>query len=176
MKNSSYSTPSSNNYHDASMSSLLFDTYDSFMAKGDKRILSYPFMESPQVTISLCTIYFLFVKFIGPRFMKNRPPFDLRIPMIIYNFSMVILNGYLFWYFGVYGWFGKYNIRCQPVDYSNSPDALGMIFIGWIFYFSKFVEFLDTIFFILRKKMTQVTTLHIIHHATMPFNVWFTIR
>lgn len=96
--------------------------------------------------------------------------------MIIYNFAMVVLNGYLFWFFGVYGWFGKYNIKCQPVDKSNHPDAIGMVHIGWIFYFSKFIEFLDTIFFVLRKKDNQVTTLHLIHHMTMPFNVWFTIR
>ena len=154
----------------------LVDRYSLLMSKGDERMLKYPLMESPMPTLSLCLAYVLFVKVIGPNMMKGRKPYNLRLPMIIYNFSMVILNGYLFWFFGVYGWFGKYNIKCQPVDKSNSPDALGMVHIGWIFYFSKFIEFLDTIFFVLRKKESQVTTLHLIHHMTMPFNVWFTIR
>lgn len=144
--------------------------YDDFMANGDARILEYPFMKSPTTTLSLCFAYLMFVKVIGPRLMQNRKPFELRMPMILYNFAMVILNGYLFWFFGVYGWFGKYNIKCQPVDKTNSPDALGMVHIGWIFYFSKFIEFLDTIFFVLRKKDRQVTSLHVVHHMTMPFN------
>lgn len=150
--------------------------YDRFMAQGDERILKYPFMESPLPTVTACVMYLLFIRVIGPNMMKNRKPFELRYPMIVYNFAMVLLNGYLFWFFGVYGWFGKYNFKCQPVDKSNHPDAVGMVRIGWIFYFSKFIEFLDTIFFVLRKKYNQISTLHVIHHMTMPFNVWFTIR
>lgn len=152
------------------------DHYDQFMATGDQRILGYPMMQAPGPTLSLCLAYLLFVKFVGPKMMANRKPMELRLPMIIYNFAMVLLNGYMFIMFGVHGWFGKYDFRCQPVDMSNSPDAIGMIDIGWLFYFSKFVEFLDTIFFVLRKKNGQITTLHLIHHMTMPFNVWFTIR
>ncbi|KAI1277766.1 putative protein for very long chain fatty acid elongation [Halotydeus destructor] len=154
----------------------LLNKYDKFMAGADDRILSYPLMESPMPTLSLCLTYFIFVKMAGPKMMANRKPFDLRLPMIVYNFALVFLNGYLFWKFGQHGWFGKYDFRCQPVDRTNSPDALAMVNIGWLFYFSKFIEFADTIFFVLRKKQSQVTALHVLHHATMPFNVWFTIR
>lgn len=42
----------------------------------------------------------------------------------------------------------------------------------WWFYFSKCVEMLDTIFFILRKKNNQVSFLHVYHHATM-FPIWY---
>ena len=42
----------------------------------------------------------------------------------------------------------------------------------WWFYFSKLVEMLDTIFFILRKKDNQVSFLHVYHHATM-FPIWY---
>lgn len=142
--------------------------YDNFMAQGDKRILKYPMMESPLPTISLCIAYLLFIRVIGPNMMTGRKAFVLRLPMILYNFSMVLLNGYLFWFFGIYGWFGKYDFKCQPVDRSNRPDALQMVRLGWIFYISKFIEFLDTIFFVLRKKDSQVSTLHVIHHMTMP--------
>lgn len=154
----------------------LGEKYHELMALGDERILKYPLMDSPLPTITMCIIYLVFVKFIGPNFMANRKAYDLRYAMILYNFSLVILNGYLFWKFGVHGWFGKYNFRCQPVDTSNSIDGLAMVFTGWLFYISKFIEFLDTIFFVLRKKDNQITALHLVHHATMPFNVWFTIR
>ena len=42
----------------------------------------------------------------------------------------------------------------------------------WLFYFSKIVEFFDTVFFILRKKNGQITVLHIYHHSTMVALWW----
>jgi elongation of very long chain fatty acids protein 4 len=42
----------------------------------------------------------------------------------------------------------------------------------WWYYFSKLIEFMDTIFFILRKKDSQVSFLHVYHHATM-FPIWW---
>lgn len=46
----------------------------------------------------------------------------------------------------------------------------------WWYYFSKFTEFTDTIFFVLRKKNNQVSTLHVIHHGCMPMSVWFGVK
>jgi len=42
----------------------------------------------------------------------------------------------------------------------------------WWFYFSKLLEFIDTIFFVLRKKNGQISFLHVYHHATM-FPIWW---
>ena len=44
--------------------------------------------------------------------------------------------------------------------------------IGYCFYISKIVDFLDTVFFILRKKDNQITFLHLYHHTIMPLSVW----
>ena len=41
----------------------------------------------------------------------------------------------------------------------------------WWYYISKAIEFMDTFFFILRKKNNQLTFLHIYHHSTM-FAFW----
>ncbi|KAG1652467.1 Elongation of very long chain fatty acids protein 4 [Nymphon striatum] len=51
-----------------------------------------------------------------------------------------------------------------------------MLNVIWYFWISKFVELLDTIYFVLRKKDRQVTVLHVYHHCTMIFNVWITIK
>ncbi|XP_071172434.1 very long chain fatty acid elongase 7-like isoform X2 [Mytilus edulis] len=67
-------------------------------------------------------------------------------------------------------------LGCQPVDYSRSPQALRMLNVCWWFYFSKFIELLDTIFFIMRKKFNQVSFLHVFHHAIMPFSWWFGVK
>lgn len=51
-----------------------------------------------------------------------------------------------------------------------------MVNVCWIFYFSKFVELLDTVFFVLRKKYNQVTFLHVFHHGIMPVSWWFGVK
>ncbi|GFV73045.1 elongation of very long chain fatty acids protein 4 [Trichonephila clavipes] len=38
---------------------------------------------------------------------------------------------------------------------------------GWHLYLIKFVDLLDTVFFVLRKKQNQVSFLHVFHHAGM---------
>lgn len=42
----------------------------------------------------------------------------------------------------------------------------------WWYFISKGIEYLDTVFFILRKKFSQVTFLHVYHHCTM-FTLWW---
>ncbi|KAH9504138.1 Elongation of very long chain fatty acids protein 1, partial [Bulinus truncatus] len=74
------------------------------------------------------------------------------------------------------GWLAGYSLGCQPVDYSNSPQALRMVKVCWLFYMSKFIELLDTVFFILRKKFNQVSFLHVFHHGIMPISWWFGVK
>jgi hypothetical protein len=47
---------------------------------------------------------------------------------------------------------------------------LQMAQVCWWYFFSKFTEFFDTFFFVLRKRYDQVSTLHVIHHGIMPFS------
>jgi len=42
----------------------------------------------------------------------------------------------------------------------------------WWYFFSKAVELMDTVLMVLRKKSTQITFLHVFHHATM-LNIWW---
>lgn len=46
----------------------------------------------------------------------------------------------------------------------------------WWYYFSKLIEFMDTIFFILRKNNHQITVLHVYHHASMLSIWWFVMN
>lgn len=123
--------------------------------------------------------------------MENRKPFKLRGIIVVYNFLQVLLSTYIFWEVSAAGWVRDYNWRCQPVDHSRSEmamrvssmnillkdlsynvNSLQMANISWWYYFSKFTEFFDTFFFVLRKRYDQVSTLHVIHHGVMPFSVW----
>lgn len=146
------------------------------VGKGDERVQDWPMVQNPIPTIGLCLCYVGFVKYLGPHLMKDREPLNIRWLMVAYNFIMVIVSTYLFYKLGVHGWFGKYNYCCQPVDYTDSDDAIGMASIAWWYYITKFVEFSDTIFFVLRKKYSHISTLHVIHHGIMPMSVWWGIK
>ncbi|KAK9711119.1 GNS1/SUR4 family [Popillia japonica] len=90
--------------------------------------------------------------------------------------SSPLPTAWIFYEYLMSGWWGSYSFRCQPVDYSNSPMALRMANTCWWYYISKFTEFFDTLFFILRKKNSHVSTLHVIHHGCMPFSVWMGMK
>lgn len=53
-------------------------------------------MSSPMPTVTLTVAYLYFVKYLGPRLMKNRPAMELRVPMLAYNFAMVVCSTYMF--------------------------------------------------------------------------------
>ncbi|XP_055381230.1 elongation of very long chain fatty acids protein AAEL008004-like isoform X2 [Condylostylus longicornis] len=143
---------------------------------GDPRTKDFPMMSSPFPTLAVCLTYVYFVKVLGPRLMENRKPFQLQHTLVIYNLAQVIFSAWIFYECLRGGWWGHYSFRCQPVDYSNSPRTIIMVNASWWYYFSKFTEFFDTIFFVLRKKTSQVSTLHVIHHGCMPMSVWFGVK
>nr|XP_037874735.1 elongation of very long chain fatty acids protein AAEL008004 isoform X2 [Bombyx mori]XP_037874736.1 elongation of very long chain fatty acids protein AAEL008004 isoform X2 [Bombyx mori] len=176
-----------------------------FMDKyGDPRTNPWFLMSSPLPTLIICLSYVYLVKVLGPQFMENRKPYELKNLLILYNFLQVIFSAWLFyesmmggWLFhyslkcqpvdytdnpvairiGAAGWFtGRYNFQCQPVDHSKHPQTMRMVHACWWYYFSKFTEFFDTIFFVLRKKFDHVSTLHVIHHGVMPMSVWFGVK
>lgn len=162
------------------MAQFVMTVYDEYRSlidnNSDPRVKNWFMMSSPFPTLFICLFYAYFVKVLGPKLMENRKPFDLKKILLFYNFFQVVFSSWLFYESLVSGWGGRYSFRCQPVDYSNNPIALRMVRGCWWYYFSKFIEFLDTIFFVLRKKNNQITTLHVIHHGCMPISVWFGVK
>lgn len=150
--------------------------YDDLMAAGDPRVTDWFMMDSPWPGLFICLFYVWLVQYGLPKFMENRQPYELRNFMLFYNFAMVALSGYIFMEFALSGWFAGYSLGCQPVDYSNSPQATRMARACWWFFFSKYIELLDTVIFVLRKKTNQVTFLHVFHHGIMPFSWWFGVK
>ncbi|CAJ0965103.1 unnamed protein product [Ranitomeya imitator] len=147
--------------------------YQEFMKGADPRIGHYPLMHSPFLPGAILLGYVYFVLSLGPRLMANRKPFDLKPLMVVYNFSLVALSAYIVYEFLMSGWLTGYTWRCDPVDTSDSPMALRMVRVAWLFLFSKFIELLDTVFFVVRKKNSQITFLHIFHHSVLPCSWWW---
>ena len=47
-------------------------------------------------------------------------------------------------------WIEAFSFDHYQVDYSNSPDSLRILSLAWWYFFSKFVDLLDTFFFVAR--------------------------
>ncbi|KAL5008886.1 hypothetical protein ScPMuIL_014467 [Solemya velum] len=152
------------------------ETYDGLMSYADPRTDDWFMIETPFPTIGVLLLYFCMVKY-GPMFMKNRKALDLKYPLIVYNFTMVVVSFYMFYQFMYHQWFNNYAIfGCQAVDYSDSPNAIKITSICWFFFMTKFIELADTAFFILRKKNNQISFLHVFHHGFLPFSWWIGVR
>ena len=136
----------------------------------DKRTSHLPGIgEGPWSMVIFLILYVLFVTWIGPKWMANRKPFVLRGPMLVYNTTMVILNSYFFiesvkWLDG-----GRqlFNFKWPNQD-DRSAETLSHIWSFYLYWLTKFIDLLDTVFFVLRKKYSQITPLHIYHHISVP--------
>lgn len=73
--------------------------------------------------------YVYFCVSAGPRYMKDKKPYELRKVMIAYNFIQVLMSAYLVNEGLQGGWGGEYNFFCQPVDYSDNPMAIRVRYI-----------------------------------------------
>eukprot|EP00090_Calanus_glacialis_P001986 TRINITY_DN1148_c1_g1_i2.p1 TRINITY_DN1148_c1_g1~~TRINITY_DN1148_c1_g1_i2.p1 ORF type:complete len:291 (-),score=49.13 TRINITY_DN1148_c1_g1_i2:212-1084(-) len=147
-----------------------------FIELRDPRVDNWLFMSSPWPVLGLCAVYYYVIRVAGPRFMKDRPPYDIKNIMIAYNFFQTFLSLWIFSKACRFWLAGKYNLLCQPVDYSYSEDGWAAADMTWWYFFSKFIDYFDSIFFVLRKKFSHLSTLHVVHHGIMPFTAWWGIK
>ncbi|CAI9164083.1 unnamed protein product [Rangifer tarandus platyrhynchus] len=156
------------------VSTALNDTVEFYrwtLSITDKRVENWPLMQSPLPTLCISTLYLLFV-WLGPKWMKDREPFQMRLVLILYNFGMVLLNLFIFRELFMGSYNAGYSYICQTVDYSDNVHEVRIAAALWWYFISKGIEYLDTVFFILRKKNNQVSFLHVYHHCTM-FTLWW---
>lgn len=140
--------------------------------KSDPRTQQWLLVSSPGPLLTILATYLYFCISAGPRYMKDRKPYDLKTVIQCYNAIQVALSVFLVYEGLQSGWFHDYKFSCQPVDYSDDPKAMRMASAVWWYYFSKLTELLDTVFFVLRKKSNQVSYLHLYHHSLMPVCAW----
>ncbi|KAJ7329170.1 hypothetical protein JRQ81_015344, partial [Phrynocephalus forsythii] len=145
------------------------------LENGDPRTDPWPLVYSP-IPVILIFILYLIIVAVGPRIMQPWEPLKLKGLLVIYNLSVLLLSIYMFYEFLMTSLLANYSYLCQPVDYSRSELGMRMASVCWWFFFSKVIEMLDTVFFILRKKNDQITFLHVYHHGTMLFNWWAGVK
>jgi len=113
---------------------------------------------SPLFLLSTTTFY-LSSLIILKEFMNNKSSYSLKYPLIIYNSSQIILNIYM-----ISGLLHLTNSNFfgLNIDYNQTLE-----YFTYIHYLSKYLDYFDTWFIILKKKDKQLSFLHVYHHSTI---------
>ncbi|XP_068081551.1 very long chain fatty acid elongase 7 isoform X2 [Anabrus simplex] len=142
----------------------------------DPRAAELFYINTPWFWISLDICYVFFVRRCGPKFMKDRQPYQLEGIMKIYNIVQVVSNAYVFHQAISVVTNERFNWRCMPLINDGTEFSEQIYGAGKFIFWLKVADLLDTVFFILRKKFTQVSFLHVYHHAMMVFGLWFAMK
>jgi len=142
--------------------------------KSDPRAANLPLMSSLWPTAAICLGYVVLVKLVGPWYMKDQKPFEIKRIIMTYNVLQTVFSGWACMEFiKLYIKPGGYSLLCQPVDYTSNPEAVRTLHIVYFVFLSKFADLFDSIFFVLRKKFTHLSALHVIHHSITPITFWW---
>jgi len=155
----------------------LIKSYTDLIKSGDARSNELPFVRNPIYVVSAIVLYVAMV-IVGPRIMEKREAFQIRRLLIVYNFLSTAFSLYMTWEF----------IRCSLLkegfdlftelirDDDTTPLTMALINVHWLYFISKFIEFLDTFFFVIRKKNVQISFLHVYHHGSMLMLQWSMVK
>lgn len=133
--------------------------------------------DGPWSCLLVIFTYLVLVKFLGPRIMKSRKPFNLRTLMFLHDVVLVLFNGWLFREGLIHLNYGLEAWNCSTINpNSTNLSDLYQIGLSWLFLISKFYQLQDTFFFVLRKKTSQVTVLHVLHHSSAPLMAWIVLK
>ena len=93
------------------------------------------------------------------------PPIKGLYPLkFLYNIIQVMLCSYMCIEALVQAYKSGYHILpCNKFDTKNPP----ILFILYVFYLSKILDFADTVFIILEKRWKQLSFLHVYHHTSI---------
>ncbi|XP_055687487.1 elongation of very long chain fatty acids protein 4 [Lutzomyia longipalpis] len=147
-----------------------------FVECGDPRVYNWPLMQSPLGIFAIIAIYLCTVLKWGPEFMKSRRPYDLKIIIAAYNFSMIVMCSWVIYSYHQVGFSFSTFMSCHEMDFSVTPTLMRALNITWFVMMCKVIELVDTVFFVLRKKQKQVSVLHVYHHASTLFLCWLAVK
>lgn len=140
----------------------------------DPRTLSW-FGAGDWITlIYILGLYVGTVKILLPKYMEKRKEYNLLGFIRAYNLVLVAINALFFYQIGRRSYFGGgYSWFCQGLDHDGKDTDL--IRLNYLYMFVRIFEFLDTVFFVLRKKFNQASFLNISHHCIAVGLPWYGI-
>lgn len=107
--------------------------------------------------------------------MKNRKPYDLALFTRMYNLYQMLACSFFVFIGYKYGFRITNAWKCTDdpkFDGFVTEKDMEMYNYCWYFILLRLSEFLETVFFILRKKENQVSALHLYHHISTVAILW----
>jgi hypothetical protein len=117
--------------------------------------------------MAIVAAYLVSILYLGPAFMKNRKSFEIKPLVRLYNISMILLNLYQIKASLPFVDNGSSFFNCKAVE-SDLLHAEEIAKLVDLFLLSRLADFLDTIWFVLRKKQSHISFLHLFHHSFAP--------
>lgn len=107
--------------------------------------------------------------------MKDRPPYKLKNTIRVYNIFQIFACTVFVTKTYMLGFDFRFLWRCEKFSFLSDRDIAELYFGTWMFLLLRLFEFVETIFFILRKKNNQASFLHIYHHVSTVILMWIFI-
>lgn len=127
----------------------------------DPRANRYFLTRNPIVPILICLAYLYLVFNFLPKYMKNRPPYDLRNVIRLFNFTQILINGYMvpmvrtvnqtlqirhrMRFFQAIIEIFHVGIKCATVDYTESEHGLQQLSLTHLYFLTKIMDLSDTV-------------------------------
>lgn len=125
--------------------------------------------------MAIVGIYLITVLYLGPRFMRDRKPLEIKSLIRFYNATMILLNMYMIKRALTLVDNGRSFFNCKGVEMDFSRvDEIALM--TELFLLSRLADFLDTIWFVLRKKQSHISFLHVFHHSYVPTVAYIATR
>jgi len=96
-------------------------------------------------------------------YMTTRQAMNVKRYMQVYNVVQILLCGYMFW--------GMMSCATHNLFGINSTYDSGGEWFVFVHYLSKYLDWFDTLWIVLKKNRQQLSFLHVYHHATISM-VW----
>jgi len=142
--------------------------YNWAIANGNPNAKKFPIM-NPFHAILITIVYLMIIGF-GQVIMKNRKRFEVYYFSLLHNGMMVLLSSYMTYEIIYQAIAANYSFVGNGVD--STINGMPMARVLWLFYFSKPIEFIDTIIMVLKKNNRQISFLHVYHHVAT-FLIWW---
>lgn len=125
--------------------------------------------------MAILAFYAIVVLYLGPKWMRNRDPYNLRYLIILYNAGQVYYNWWIIKEMLSEKQFLPHFFRFGCTDVSDAErvrfrDEVYRAY--WHGTMNKLLDLLDTLFFVLTKKQNHITFLHVQHHAAAAGVLW----
>ncbi|CAB3377394.1 Hypothetical predicted protein [Cloeon dipterum] len=141
--------------------------YSNFQILPDPRTKDWFPGTNFNLTVAVVVVYLIVCLFLGPLLMKSREAMQLKNCLAGYNLTMVLLSAYIAFESFMGGWGTHYRLLCQPIGAPDDKASMRMVRAHYVYFVSKFIELMDTVFFVLRKKYSQISFLHVYHHGVV---------